>query len=226
MIPKVINYCWFGRGEKSGLIKKCIASWEKYCPDWEITEWNEDNFDVDFCAYSKKAYKEKRYGFVSDAARQKIIYERGGAYFDTDCEFIAPIDELLDNKAFFAYSMTRSIGTGLGFGAEKGSPVVKRLLDEYVNYDVRKPFVVCTEIDTKVFKEYYPEFAADHNIEQIFDDGTHIYNNIWKYSIHHYTSTWMTPFQKFETKALGVLPKPLRENIIKLRRKLLRRDEI
>lgn len=62
-IPKIIHYCWFGRGEKSELINKCIESWHKFCPDYLFIEWNEDNFDVNFCPYAAKAYQEKRWGF-------------------------------------------------------------------------------------------------------------------------------------------------------------------
>ena len=85
MIPKIINYCWFGRGEKSDIMKNCIASWKKFCPDWDIVEWNEDNFDVNFCPYAAKAYKERRYGFLSDAARLAIIYNTGGGILRYRC---------------------------------------------------------------------------------------------------------------------------------------------
>lgn len=115
-IPKIIHYCWFGKGEKSILIKKCMNSWKKYCPDWEIVEWNEDNFDVDFCAYSSNAFKKKKYAYCSDVARLKIIYENGGIYLDTDVELLAPLDDLLENKAWFAYGTNTEINTGSGFG--------------------------------------------------------------------------------------------------------------
>ncbi len=79
-IPKVIHYCWFGGGKKSELLERCIASWKKYCPDYEIIEWNESNCSLDFCKYAQRAYRKKRWGFVSDAVRCKIIYEHGGGY--------------------------------------------------------------------------------------------------------------------------------------------------
>ena len=88
MIPKKIHYCWFGRGEKSKLTERCIKSWKKYCPDYEIIEWNEENFNVNQSPYTEMCYKEKKYAFLTDYLRLKIIQEYGGIYFDTDVEVI------------------------------------------------------------------------------------------------------------------------------------------
>ena len=102
MIPKTIHYCWFGRGKKSELILKCIDSWKKYCPEYEIIEWNEDNFDVDFCDYSHDALSRKKNGaFVSDIARLKVLYDNGGIYLDTDVELHSSLDNLLKYDAWF-----------------------------------------------------------------------------------------------------------------------------
>ena len=97
-IPKVIHYCWFGKGEMPKIAKKCIKSWEKYCPDYEIICHNEDNFDLSQNRYMREAYEAKKWAFVSDFARLKIIYDHGGIYLDTDVELIKPIDDLLENK--------------------------------------------------------------------------------------------------------------------------------
>lgn len=78
MIPKIIHYCWFGGSEKPDIVKKCIASWKKFCPDWEIKEWNESNFDTSILPYMKEAYEMKKWAFVSDVARLLIIYQSGG----------------------------------------------------------------------------------------------------------------------------------------------------
>ena len=165
-IPKVIHYCWFGRGKLTPLMEQCVASWTKYCPDWEIVRWDEDNFDVNFCPYAAKAYRAKRYGFLSDAARLKIIYENGGVYLDTDVELRCPLDELLENDAWFGYGSSTEINTGSGFGAVKGHPFVKELLDHYTELTDQDKFEVCTVFDTKVFKRIFPEFAADHDVRQ------------------------------------------------------------
>lgn len=132
MIPKTIHYCWFGRNPLPAKAKKCIASWRKYCPDWEIVEWNEDNYDVHSTPYTSYCYENKRWAFLSDYARLAIIYENGGVYFDTDVELIAAIDQLLDNRAFFAFENTDHVNTGQGFGAEDNSVFVKSMMDQYI----------------------------------------------------------------------------------------------
>lgn len=133
MIPKTIHYCWFGGNPKSKLIKKCIKSWKKYCPDYEIKEWNERNFNVNINDYVKEAYQEKKWAFVSDYARLWIVYNYGGIYLDTDVELIRSLNNLLDNKSFFGSEDNQHINTGLGFGAEKNNVLVKKMMDDYAN---------------------------------------------------------------------------------------------
>ena len=100
MIPKKIHYCWVGGNSKPPLVKKCIQSWKKYCPDYEIIEWNESNYDISKNIYMKQAYEAKKWAFVTDYMRLDIIYEHGGIYLDTDVELIKNIDDLLSNEAF------------------------------------------------------------------------------------------------------------------------------
>ena len=99
MIPKVIHYCWFGGNPLPELAQKCIASWKKYCPDYEIKEWNESNFDLNCCDYVREAYEAKKWAFVSDVARLYAMVHEGGIYMDTDVEVIAPLDSLLQYHA-------------------------------------------------------------------------------------------------------------------------------
>ena len=106
-IPKVIHYFWFGNNPKPKIVKKCIASWKKVCPDYEIKEWNESNFDVNICDYTREAYEAKMWGFVSDYARLWVIYRYGGFYLDTDVELIRSLDTLRQNKTFFASDSLR-----------------------------------------------------------------------------------------------------------------------
>ncbi len=94
MIPKKIHYCWFGGADKPKSVKKCISSWKKFCPDYEIIEWNESNYDVNSTGYTKMCAEEKKYAFLSDFARLEIIEKNGGIYFDTDVELIKNIDFL------------------------------------------------------------------------------------------------------------------------------------
>ena len=119
MIPRKIHYCWFGRGEKPRLAQKCIASWKKYCPDYEIIEWNEDNFDVDRNAYTQMCYKEKKYAFLTDYLRLLIVEEHGGIYFDTDVEAVRSFDELLDNPL-------RMTGSSTPARASARNPITRR----------------------------------------------------------------------------------------------------
>lgn len=100
MIPKVMHYCWFGMNEMPESIIKCIDSWKKYCPDYTLQLWTEDNFDVNSHPYIQEAYKAKKWAFVSDLARLLIIYNNGGVYLDTDVELISSLDSVLVNTFF------------------------------------------------------------------------------------------------------------------------------
>ena len=121
MIPKTIHYCWFGRGELTQLAKKCIASWRQFFPDYEIKEWNEDNFDVNCIPYTADAYMAGKYAFVSDYARFWVLYHLGGVYFDTDVEVIKSMDDVLEKGPFMGFEMLRvrpAVNPGLGLAAE------------------------------------------------------------------------------------------------------------
>ena len=101
MIPKIIHYCWFGRGEMPNLVKQCIASWHRHMPDWEYRLWNEDNFDIKTAPlYVKEAYTAKKYAFVSDYVRLWALEREGGLYLDTDVEVSMSFDSLLNDTAF------------------------------------------------------------------------------------------------------------------------------
>lgn len=131
MIPKVIHYCWFGRGEKPKLAQKCIASWKKFCPDYEIIEWNEDNFDVNMNGYTRMCYEQKKYAFLSDYARLLVVAQHGGLYFDTDVELLRSPDPLLAHDAFFGFETTEYVASGLGFGSVAHGTVIETMLHEY-----------------------------------------------------------------------------------------------
>lgn len=130
MIPKVIHYCWFGKGEKPKLVYKCIDSWKKYCPDYEIIEWNEDNFDINCCPYVKEAYESRRFAFVTDYVRLYVMFNQGGIYMDTDVEVTRNLDEFLVHKGFSGFESETQIPTGIMAG-EKGFPLFEKLLSYY-----------------------------------------------------------------------------------------------
>lgn len=138
LIPKKIHYFWFGKNPMTEMMHRCMDSWRRYCPDYEIIEWNEDNYDVTKHRYMKEAYDAGKYSFVSDYARLDIICRYGGIYFDTDVELIKNIDDMLYNKAFYGLGCYGRVATGLGFGSIKGQEVVSRLLDAYDSFIFRK----------------------------------------------------------------------------------------
>lgn len=171
MIPKVIHYCWFGKNELPEDAKRCIASWKKFCPDYEIIEWNETNYDVRKNKYMSDAYDEKKWAFVSDYARIDIIYNYGGIYLDTDVELLRPLDELLKDKMFCGWesrdpildekkiTYENSVNLGLGFGAEKNNIALKDILDLYeklnfINEDGSLNLMACPHYQTEILKQY------------------------------------------------------------------------
>lgn len=136
-IPKVIHYCWFGRNPLPESAVKCIDSWKKFFPDYEIKEWNEDNFDVNIIPYTKEAYEAKKYAFVSDYARMWILYHHGGLYFDTDVEVIKSMDDIVARGPFMGIEVEAKgdeyplVAPGLGLGAEPKMELYKNILDYY-----------------------------------------------------------------------------------------------
>jgi len=141
MIPKIIHYCWFGRNPLPSSAKRCINSWKKYLPDYEIKEWNEDNFDVNRIPYTRDAYAAKKYAFVSDYARFWVLYHYGGVYFDTDVEVIRPMDDIIAKGPFMGWEKPGSTGAfsiapGLGLAANKEQPLYQEILHgfEHLNF--------------------------------------------------------------------------------------------
>ena len=140
MIPKVIHYCWFGGNPLPKSAQKCIASWRKYLPDYEIKEWNESNFDVNIIPYTAEAYKAKKYAFVSDYARFWILYKYGGLYFDTDVEVIKNMDDIIAKGPFMGCENEAKAGAtpaqlgvapGLGLGVNPGLGLYGEILEDY-----------------------------------------------------------------------------------------------
>lgn len=143
MIPQIIHYCWLGGKPLPELTIKCINSWKQYLPDYEIKEWNEDNFDVNSIKYTLQAYKRKKYAFVSDYARFWILYYYGGIYFDIGVELIKPLEPILQSAPYMGLETNNVMQTGifmgtdtgvacapgLGMATEKGMEFCKNMLD-------------------------------------------------------------------------------------------------
>jgi len=129
IVPKIIHYCWFGKSEKNELHKYCIESWKRHCPDYEMVEWNEDNYDVKKTLYMRQAYEAGKWAYVSDYARLDILYRYGGIYIDTDVELFCNFDELL-GTAFIAHGQWPAVNSGSGMGTEKGNEIILEMLED------------------------------------------------------------------------------------------------
>ena len=155
MIPKKIHYCWFGKNRLPDKAVKCINSWKKYCPDYEIIEWNEGNFDVRQNGYTEFTYDNRKFAFLSDYARLQIVLKEGGLYFDVDVEIIRPLDELLVHKAFFGFETEEYVNTGVGFGAEANNLIVAGMLREYdILLDGKHGTIGCPLLNTQALMKY------------------------------------------------------------------------
>ncbi|MEE1206908.1 MAG: glycosyltransferase [Muribaculaceae bacterium] len=141
MIPKKIHYCWFGGNPLPEDARRCIDSWRRYMPDYEIVEWNESNFDVNSIPYTAQAYAAGKYAFVSDYARFVVLYEHGGVYFDTDVEVIQPMDDIIASGPFMGYEADPhdgefgTVAPGLGLAAEKSMPIYGDIIEYYKTID-------------------------------------------------------------------------------------------
>lgn len=205
MIPKKIHYCWFGRNEKPKLAKKCIASWRKYCPDYEIIEWNEENFDIDLNPYTRMCYDQKKYAFLTDYVRLLVVAKHGGIYFDTDVEVLKSFDALLDSCAFFGFEDDTHVNTGVGFGAEAGNHVIAQMIAEYDTLlSGNNGTIGCPILNTRALQKFGLELNGKrqmlNGIEiypsdyfNPYDDPTGLLNKTKNtYSIHWFAKSWMS----------------------------------
>lgn len=131
-IPKIIHYIWFGRNPMSYIILNCIESWRRYCPDYELRLWNEDNYDLTQTPlYVRQAYESKKYAFVSDYVRLDVVYKYGGFYLDCDVELFRNLDDFLPYKSVFAFMAYNQIASGLGFGSVANNPIIENLIERF-----------------------------------------------------------------------------------------------
>lgn len=212
MIPKIIHYCWFGGNPLPELAMKCIASWKRFFPDYEIKEWNESNFDFQSCEYAREAYEEKKWAFVSDYARFWILYYYGGIYFDTDVEVIKDMNDIIKKGAFMGCESIGTVAPGLGLGVNPGLGLYKEILEmyeeihfRYENGRINNNTVV--DYTTKILKVH--GLVNSNEIQEIA--GVSVYPPEYfcpmsfhtgeikvtanTRTIHHYTASWKSKEQ-------------------------------
>ena len=217
---KIIHYIWFGGNPLSDLTKKCIQTWKKYLPDFEIMEWNENTFDVNQCPFVKEAYEQKKWAFVADYTRFKVLEEYGGIYLDTDMEITGDISKFLEKDLFFGVEDSKMINAAVVWAKEAHNPYIKDIVNIYEN---KKKFNetgdLYAESVPRVLTKYFEEYGFDRELDKVqeLDDGKiHIYPMEYFYPlsydyqhnnftdntvmIHHFDATWISPMEKFKTK--------------------------
>lgn len=205
-IPKVIHYCWFGKNPKPPLIQKCMDSWKQVLPEYEIIEWNEDNFDVAENQYAKEAYENKKWAFVTDYVRLKVLYEHGGIYLDSDVEILKPIDRFLKDDSFSGFESKDMVPTAI-MGSKPHSKFIKELLSYYDNksflnsdgtFDLTTNTITITKICLENglilngkkqiingFVLYPQKYFCPNSVARIFNKKP-----IGAYTIHHSMGSW------------------------------------
>ena len=216
-IPKKIHYCWFGGGKLPETAKKCIKSWQKYCPDCEIICWNEENFDLSLSQYATEAYKAGKWAFVSDYVRLKVIFEYGGIYLDTDVELIKPLEPLLRGTGYMGFDEKGIVATGLGFAAEPGNRIIGEMLRDYDGIHFSLPdgtydLTPCPDRNTATLERlgmdirknaqtfmYMTFLPREYLCPMDYYTGK---KTITKntYSVHHYCASWTSKVTKRTTR--------------------------
>ncbi len=224
---KVIHYCWFGGSPLPPLAQRCIESWHKFLPDYEIRRWDESNFDVNILPYTADAYAAGKYAFVSDYARFWILYREGGVYFDTDVEVIRPLDDVILRGPFMGFEIdggTRpmAVNPGLGLAADRAMPLYAEILERYETMTfllpdgTQNPYTMIPMV-TQLLQE--KGLKGDGTIEHVagidvypsewfnpFDDATGRLRKTGNTrSIHWYAKSWMPaePVWKVNLKRLA-----------------------
>jgi len=205
MIPKIIHYCWFGHQPLPPKALKCLASWQKFCPEYELKRWDETNIDIKQNRFLKDAYDSGKYAFVSDFVRLDVIYRYGGVYLDTDVELLKPLDSLAKYQAFFGMEAVGKVNTGLGFGAEPQSRLIYDLREPYLcEASGSKPFKTCVERNLPVFRTW--GLLMSDKTQHLVDGQVVVYATEYfdpkslesgkiqltsnTIAIHHYDASW------------------------------------
>lgn len=236
MINKTIHYIWFGGKPLPKLALKCIDSWKKYCPDYEIVEWNESNFDINCNQYVREAYDNKKWAFVSDYVRLYVLYHYGGIYMDTDVEVIRPLDQFLKHEAFSGFENQSNIPTGI-IGAMKNDKNIEKLL---LDYSDRKFVLDDGTLDmttnVKTITAYFERLGIRLNNEYQVCNGFVFYPSDYfcpkdletkninltenTFVIHHFDGSWLPKKNRIKQKVQWLLGKKITSYIVLIKQKI------
>lgn len=226
MIPKIIHYVWFGGGEKPELLQNCLKSWQKHCPDYEIKEWNESNFDVSVNKFASEALKHKKYGYVADYIRIAVLKKYGGIYLDTDVEIVKPFDDLLSNDFMISFENGAYCETAV-LGSVPNHPLLDKLKQFYEHRSFlikgKPDLTPNTPIITSFLMKYYglkPKASTQKlcDLENKNNPTVTVYNYDYfcpinyttkklnktqnTYAIHYFDASWFTKKLKTREKFL------------------------
>ena len=238
MIPKVIHYCWFGRGKMPVMAERCIDSWKQILPGYELRLWNEDSFDITSVPYVQEAYEARKFAFVTDYVRLYALYTVGGVYMDTDVEVLKPLDDLLHLPAFSGFESDHEIPTGIIAG-QQHSPWAEEQLRHYETRSFRRPdgsFDLTTNVEIISGSMAANGFRL-RNSYQVYKDCMHIFPKDYfcpksraglititpnTYCIHHFEGSWQPMPMKVKKYVFQKIIGPtLTDKLIKLKRLLL-----
>ena len=220
MIPKIIHYCWFGGSPKPKLAQKCIASWKKFCPGWQIIEWNESNFDLNRCpAYVRQAHDAKKYAFTADYARLWVLYEMGGFYMDTDVELLRPLEGFCRDQGVIGFENDDFVNSGQLLAAEAGHPTIREMMARYEGISFYREdgsmyLLGCPHVNTEVLQRH----GLEKNGKEQTVAGFHVYPADWfnpldsttgalkktknTVSVHWYSMSWIPEWKRIRVKIL------------------------
>ena len=241
MIPKIIHYCWFGGAELPEKDRKCIESWKKFCPDYQIIEWNENNYDVTKNTYMYQAYQAKKWGFVPDYARLDIIYQHGGIYLDTDVELVKNLDSLLENDAFMGFENSDNVSPGLCIAAKVHHPTIGKLMEIYAEREFVQPDGSLDLTPSPVMNtEALVQMGLKKNNKKQVVAGVTIFPKEYfcpkdyrtgkltvtdhTYAIHWFHASWMTPHQKRMMRIRGLLGDHLFFKLVDIKNRIINKN--
>lgn len=209
MIPKIIHYCWFGRGEKPENILRYISGWHQKMPEYQIIEWNEDNFDINnSIEYVKEAYEAQKYAFVSDYVRLYVLEKYGGIYLDTDIEILKSPEPLFQEAELVTgFEMQKILITAF-IACEKSNHIIKEFIALYqeLHFKNQRGSYDLTPINNR-FTELMRKYGLVlDNTYQILQEKIKIYpyhvfcgidiENSHQvignetYTVHHFQASW------------------------------------